>query len=90
MSVAHDGHVVIDLPAQVIHISQDDLRVIVQAAYDSYGILAAPSYDVEAERAPEVPDVLGMIHAHVNAAHEAQARTVAARYPLLAAAKVSA
>lgn len=75
MTVAHDGHVVIDLPAQVIHISQDDLQAIVQGAYDSYGIVAQPSYDTEALRGAlafdqPAADVLGMIQERVNAAHQ--------------------
>lgn len=80
MSVAHDGHVVIDLPGQVIHVGRDDLVAIVQAAYDDHGILAVPSYDVEAERAPEVPDLVDVIGAHVEAARAAQAGNAFSQY----------
>lgn len=79
MTTAHDGHIVIDLPAQVIHISRDDLEAIVQAAYDEHGILARPSYYTEATTPKALPfdrpgaDVLGMIQEHVNAAHAAYA-----------------
>lgn len=88
MSVAHDGHVVIDLPAQVIHVSRDDLEAIVQAAYDEHGILAVPAYAIEADR---TPDVLGMIHGHVNAALREQIATrMEAQAARIRPAKVSA
>lgn len=32
-------------------VTRDDLQQIVQAAYDQHGILAEPSYDLEAKRA---------------------------------------
>lgn len=47
-----------------------ELQAIVQTAYDQFGILAEPSIEREADRAP---DVVGMIHDHVNAAHAQQA-----------------
>lgn len=54
-----------------VTVTLDELQAIVQLAYDQFGILAAPSYDVEAERAPEL-DPLQMIHDHVNRAHAQQ------------------
>ncbi|WP_408895896.1 hypothetical protein ACJ5H2_13345 [Nocardioides sp. R1-1] len=49
-----------------------DLQELVQWAYDAHGILAEPSLEREAERAPEL-DPLQMIHDHVNKAHAQQA-----------------
>lgn len=60
-----------ELDGRWLILAQHELTALVQYAYDAYGILAAPSYDVEAERAP---DPLAMIHEHVNRAHEQQER----------------
>jgi hypothetical protein len=35
---------------QVLQVGADELRAIVQQAYDQYGILAEPSLEVETER----------------------------------------
>lgn len=60
---------------QMILLDREALQQLAQWAYDRYGILAAPSYDVEAERAPEL-DPLQMIHDHVNKAHAQQAENL--------------
>ena len=38
---------------QRVLLSRDELQAIVQAAYDEHGILASPSYALEAERAED-------------------------------------
>lgn len=50
-------------------LAKHELTALVQYAYDAHGILAAPSYDVEAERAP---DLIATIRGHVDSARAQQ------------------
>ena len=55
--------------APTMPLTGDELRAIVQQAYDRFGILAEPSLEREAERAP---DLIATIRGHVDSARAQQ------------------